>query len=225
MLAEAERRHDPAVPDLPRPMIPFSPDVLPGLCAMQASGLGGGGAGARACGRGLQAGATAPPGLGAAGAVSSSQATRRCRCPLPASTLCPTPSLPPPLPTSSPSSSSPLPCSPVKQEAFKPIVKAAEGFQYLPERPEAEGFMRQKWGWRGTQPGAPLSAAAAAAAAEGDVHGAALFSVGHGRLTSAPDGWAAASATWQLGGAGGGPAPTRLVCVPWQCVCLLSLAS
>lgn len=40
------------------------------------------------------------------------------------------------------------------QEEFKPIVKRANGFEYLPERPAAEGFMRQKWGWRGTKPGA-----------------------------------------------------------------------
>lgn len=28
-------------------------------------------------------------------------------------------------------------------------------FEYLPERPDADGFMRQKWGWRSTTPGAP----------------------------------------------------------------------
>lgn len=78
VLGEAERRHDPAVPALPRPMIPFSPDALPGLCAMQASGPGRGCAGdrevARTCGRGLQAGA--PPGSGF-------RALCRLRMPLP----------------------------------------------------------------------------------------------------------------------------------------------
>lgn len=33
------------------------------------------------------------------------------------------------------------------------MVKNSSGFEYLPERPKAEDFMHQKWGWRGTEPG------------------------------------------------------------------------
>ncbi|PRW45267.1 hypothetical protein C2E21_6426 [Chlorella sorokiniana] len=72
-VSDADRRQPPVSQDLPRPMVPFSRDELPGVCAMQ--------------------------------------------------------------------------------EEFKPIVKKAKGFEYLPERPDADGFMRQKWGWRGTKPG------------------------------------------------------------------------
>ena len=31
---------------------------------------------------------------------------------------------------------------------------AQQGFEYVPERPNATNFIRQKWGWRGTLPGA-----------------------------------------------------------------------
>lgn len=36
-LLEEERRHDPAVPALPAPMIPFNADDMPGMCAMLVS--------------------------------------------------------------------------------------------------------------------------------------------------------------------------------------------
>lgn len=36
-LTESERRHDPAVPALPGPMIPFNTDDMPGMCAMLVS--------------------------------------------------------------------------------------------------------------------------------------------------------------------------------------------
>lgn len=39
-------------------------------------------------------------------------------------------------------------------EEFKPTVKNQSGFEYLPERPKADDFVKQKWGWRGTEPGA-----------------------------------------------------------------------
>ncbi|EFN58310.1 hypothetical protein CHLNCDRAFT_142315 [Chlorella variabilis] len=41
-----------------------------------------------------------------------------------------------------------------RREEFRPVVKNSSGFEYLPERPKAEDFMHQKWGWRGTEPGA-----------------------------------------------------------------------
>ncbi len=37
-LTEEERRHDPAVPALPPPMIPHSSDEVPGMCAMLVRG-------------------------------------------------------------------------------------------------------------------------------------------------------------------------------------------
>lgn len=43
---------------------------------------------------------------------------------------------------------------PFPQEDFRPLVKAAQGFEYRPERPNATGIADQKWGWRGLQPGA-----------------------------------------------------------------------
>ncbi|KAL4431189.1 hypothetical protein ABPG75_006445 [Micractinium tetrahymenae] len=72
-LTEAERRHNPSVPALPPPMIPFNADDIPGMCAML--------------------------------------------------------------------------------EEFRPVVKEHSGFEYVPERPDAENFMKQKWGWRATEPG------------------------------------------------------------------------
>ncbi len=33
------------------------------------------------------------------------------------------------------------------------MVKKTSGFDYVPERPDAENFMKQKWGWRATEPG------------------------------------------------------------------------
>lgn len=39
------------------------------------------------------------------------------------------------------------------QEEFKPVVKKHSGFEYAPERPDAENFMKQKWGWRAAKPG------------------------------------------------------------------------
>lgn len=33
------------------------------------------------------------------------------------------------------------------------MVKESSGFEYAPERPDAENFMKQKWGWRATEPG------------------------------------------------------------------------
>lgn len=36
-LTEAEQRHDPSVPALPGPMIPFNADDMPGMCAMLVS--------------------------------------------------------------------------------------------------------------------------------------------------------------------------------------------
>jgi hypothetical protein len=39
------------------------------------------------------------------------------------------------------------------QEAFKPLVKDAHGFEFQPERPEARTFRQQKWGLSGLQPG------------------------------------------------------------------------
>ncbi|KAL4419481.1 hypothetical protein ABPG77_008283 [Micractinium sp. CCAP 211/92] len=72
-LTEEERRHDPAVPALPPPMIPHSSDEVPGMCAML--------------------------------------------------------------------------------EEFKPVVKRQSGFKYMPERPGADSFVKQKWGWRATEPG------------------------------------------------------------------------
>lgn len=38
-------------------------------------------------------------------------------------------------------------------EDFKGVVKAANGFVYRPERPDAETFVQQKWAWSGTGPG------------------------------------------------------------------------
>lgn len=39
-VSDADRRQPPLSQDLPRPMVPFSRDELPGLCAMQASASG-----------------------------------------------------------------------------------------------------------------------------------------------------------------------------------------
>ena len=39
------------------------------------------------------------------------------------------------------------------QEAFKPIVKEARGFEYRAERPKATTFVEQKWAWTGLKPG------------------------------------------------------------------------
>ena len=39
-LSEADQRQPPVSKDLPRPMVPFSRDELPGICAMQASAAG-----------------------------------------------------------------------------------------------------------------------------------------------------------------------------------------
>lgn len=33
------------------------------------------------------------------------------------------------------------------------MVRDHSGFEYVPERPDAENFMKQKWGWRATEPG------------------------------------------------------------------------
>lgn len=44
-------------------------------------------------------------------------------------------------------------CNASKQEDFKGVVKAANGFVYRPERPDAETFVQQKWAWSGTGPG------------------------------------------------------------------------
>lgn len=41
------------------------------------------------------------------------------------------------------------------QEDFKGTVVASQGFAYRPERPQAKGFVAQKWAWTGTQPGGP----------------------------------------------------------------------
>lgn len=38
-LSEADQRQPPVSKDLPRPMVPFSRDELPGVCAMQASAV------------------------------------------------------------------------------------------------------------------------------------------------------------------------------------------
>lgn len=49
------------------------------------------------------------------------------------------------------------------QQEFKPVVKRQSGFKYMPERPSADNFIKQKWGWRATEPGgnpAPCSSAA-----------------------------------------------------------------
>lgn len=43
---------------------------------------------------------------------------------------------------------------PPLQEDFKDLVKASRGFLFKPERPEAEGFVAQKWGWSSDEPGA-----------------------------------------------------------------------
>ena len=43
------------------------------------------------------------------------------------------------------------------QEAFKPIVKDAQGFDYRAERPNATTFVEQKWAWTGLNPGAAWS--------------------------------------------------------------------
>ena len=48
---------------------------------------------------------------------------------------------------------------PPLQEEFKPTVKNQSGFEYLPERPKADSFVKQKWGWRGIKPGAACSRA------------------------------------------------------------------
>ncbi len=51
------------------------------------------------------------------------------------------------------------------------MVKRQSGFKYMPERPDADSFVKQKWGWRATEPGGkgetdpklgPLLASAAA---------------------------------------------------------------
>jgi hypothetical protein len=34
------------------------------------------------------------------------------------------------------------------------MVKNQSGFEYLPERPKADSFVKQKWGWRGVKAGA-----------------------------------------------------------------------
>lgn len=41
------------------------------------------------------------------------------------------------------------------QADFKGAVASAHGFAYRPERPQAKGFVAQKWAWTGTQPGRP----------------------------------------------------------------------
>ncbi|KAI7846321.1 hypothetical protein COHA_000158 [Chlorella ohadii] len=38
-------------------------------------------------------------------------------------------------------------------EGFKPVVKAAEGFEYRALKPNATNFVQQKWGYYGTKPG------------------------------------------------------------------------
>lgn len=40
------------------------------------------------------------------------------------------------------------------------MVKEQQGFEYAAERPAADTFMKQKWGWRATEPGAGQGRAA-----------------------------------------------------------------
>lgn len=37
------------------------------------------------------------------------------------------------------------------------MVKAANGFVWRPEKPDAENFVRQKWGWSGQGPGTQVA--------------------------------------------------------------------
>lgn len=55
--------------------------------------------------------------------------------------------LPPPLQAGVPVESSTSVCK--LQDSFKDAVVASEGFAYRPERPAAQTFIAQKWGWTG----------------------------------------------------------------------------
>eukprot|EP00887_Chlorella_sp_A99_P006691 scaffold3.g6691.t1 len=82
----------------------------------------------------------APPGL-AAGAAAAP----------PAGAGAPAPELPPPMVRGT-QDLPPSAC--LLQRDFEPAVVASANFSYQPERPNAEGFVAQKWGWSGQAAGA-----------------------------------------------------------------------
>lgn len=53
-------------------------------------------------------------------------------------------------------SSDPLPAAWCLQEDFKSAVVASSGWSFRPERPDADGFIAQKWAWAADTPGVCL---------------------------------------------------------------------
>ncbi|KAL4423775.1 hypothetical protein ABPG75_001076 [Micractinium tetrahymenae] len=87
------------------------------------------------------------------------------------------------------------------QEDFKGTVVASQGFTYRPERPQAKGFVAQKWAWTGTQPGDWVEFDSRAdASREGPGNSSASSSIG-----------GSSSSTGKGGGSSGGDATVYLI--------------
>ena len=122
-----KRRADPRLEGLPPPMIPDTPDLSTSVCFMLVRPL-----------------AAAPAEIGGQGGRQGAVLMLQRSCCLAHAAA----QLPAPSPMRV------RPSNAIKQEDFKPLVKTASGFVYKPEKPDGENYVRQKWGWSGTGPGA-----------------------------------------------------------------------
>ncbi|KAL4423959.1 hypothetical protein ABPG75_001260 [Micractinium tetrahymenae] len=64
-------------------------------------------------------------------------------------------------------------------EDFKPVVKAAEGFEFVAHKPSAPTFVEQKWAWTGLQPGSWAELEFDSRSQEGDPEGPAVVLLTH----------------------------------------------